>query len=112
MASVNRWVIYCHFYGVAVNPRLSMSNRETQRRRFSVNMEQIPVTLMSSNRTRNGLFGIRATKKSSRKNTRDLPGRTEKAWDTLSGHGSAHFYTGVSPVSALCEAPAHRIRMR
>ena len=34
----------------------------------------------------------------------------QKAGDTLSGHGSAHFYTGVPPVSALCEAPVRCVR--
>ena len=76
-------------------------------------MELISVTILNPDGTKNGTFGFlprrnyeEATKKDSRKDTRNLSGRTEEAGDTLSGHGSAHFYTGVPPVSALCEGEA------
>ena len=77
-------------------------------------MELIPVTILSTNGTGNGLFGVLATKKDPRKDTRNPPGRTKGAGDTLLGHGSAHFYTGVPPVSsrALRECLPDRIRMR
>ena len=100
MASVNRWAIYCHYYGVAVNPRFSLSDHETQRRRFSVNIELNPVTILNPNGTGNGLFWALATKKDPRKDPRNPLGITEEAGDTLSGHGSVHFYTGVPPVSS------------
>ena len=41
MLSVNRWVIYCHFFGVAVNPRFFLSIRATKKRRISANMNTI-----------------------------------------------------------------------
>ena len=41
MLSVNRWAIYCHFFGVAVNPRFLLSIRATKKRRISANMNTI-----------------------------------------------------------------------
>ena len=77
-------------------------------------MELNPVTIMSLNGTRNGPFGGDSHDESPRKNTRNLPRRTEEAGETLTGHGSAHFYTGVPPVSsrALRGSLSDRIRMR
>ena len=39
-------------------------------------MEIIPVTILNPNGMRNGSFWVLATKKDSRKDTRNLPGRT------------------------------------
>ena len=69
-------------------------------------MEIIPATILNPNGMGNRPFWVLATKKDPRKDTRNPPGRTKGAGDTLLGHGSAHFYTGVPPVSALCEGEA------
>ena len=41
MPSANRWAIYCHFFGVAVNPHFFLSNQATKKRRISVIMNTI-----------------------------------------------------------------------
>ena len=41
MSSVNRWAIYCHFFGVAVNHRFFLSIRATKIRRISAKMNTI-----------------------------------------------------------------------
>ena len=61
------------FGDVRVNPRFPLSDRETQRRRLSANMELNPVTIMSLNGTRNGPFGGDSHDESQRKDTRNLP---------------------------------------
>ena len=77
-------------------------------------MELNPVTIMRPIGTRNGLFWGDCHDESPRKDKRDMPGRTDGTGDTLSGHGSAHFYTGIPPVSprALRGSLSDRIRMR
>ncbi len=70
-------------------------------------MELIPVTIMRPIGTRNGPIWGESHEEPRRKFTKrhERPARKNRgAGDTLLGHGSAHFYTGVPPVSALCEA--------
>ena len=59
--SVNRWAIYCHFFGVAVNSRLFLSISAMSGRRISANMDAIYCQFCWLNET--GNESIRAAEK-------------------------------------------------
>ena len=57
MPSANRWAIYCHFFGVTVNPRFFLPIFTTKGACFSANMRMFYCYFSSPNGTGNGLFG-------------------------------------------------------
>ena len=103
MSSVNRWAIYCHFFGLAVNPRFFLPIFTTKGACFSANTYTIYCHFSSPNGTGNGLFWVSTG-----------PGPTKFPGNKLKVTISAHFYTGVPPVSsrALRGRLSDRIRMR
>ena len=58
MPSVNRWAIYCHFFGVAVNPRFFLPIFTTKVACFSAHMRTFYCHFSSPNGTKNGLFWV------------------------------------------------------
>ena len=56
MPSANRWAVYCHFFGVAVNPRFFLPIFTTKGACFSANMRTFYCYFSSLNGTGNGPF--------------------------------------------------------
>lgn len=103
MPSANRWAIYCHFFGVAVNPHFFLPISATKGACFSANMCTFYCYFSGPNGTGNSPFWALN------------PARTHEIYEEqATNHGSAHFYTGVPPVfpRALRGRLSDRIRMR
>ena len=58
MPSANRWAIYCHFFGVAVNPHFFLPIFTTKGACFSANMRTFYCYFSSLNGMGNGLFWV------------------------------------------------------
>ena len=54
----NRWAIYCHFFGVAVNPRIFLPIQAKKGACFSANMRTFYSYISNPNRTGNSPFGV------------------------------------------------------
>lgn len=103
MSSVNRWVIYCHFFGVAVNPRFLLSFRAAKKRRISANMNTIYCHFSRPSKAGKGPF--QATDKTN--DPRRFTGDKQWITEVRTSIQVSHLYLARPPGE-----PARRIRMR
>lgn len=93
MSSVNRWAIYCHFFGVAVNHRFFLSIRATKIRRISAKMNTIYCHFSRSSKAGKGPFQAADKTNDPRRFTGD------KQWITevLTSIQVSHLYLACPP---------------